>query len=99
MQIAEPHSPRAPEKNLRKLRITGPERATYRQGDPIHVHDGAVLLCTLDPVPVSPCGTEIHVEHYTPPLGDLEESRHLGRLVFLERSAPSLSNASARCRP
>jgi hypothetical protein len=48
------------------------------------VHNGAGLLCTLDPVPVSPSGTEIHVEHFTPPLDDVEESRHLGRLVFLE---------------
>ncbi|MDN8616040.1 hypothetical protein [Variovorax ginsengisoli] len=48
------------------------------------VHDGDLLVCTLDPVPVSPTGSEIRVEHFTPPLSGLEEARHLGRLVFLE---------------
>jgi len=68
----------------RKLRITGPGGATYRLGDPMLVHDGEVLVCTLDPVPVSSTGSEIRVEHFTPSLGGLQEARHLGRLVFLE---------------
>jgi hypothetical protein len=48
------------------------------------VFDGDVLVCTVDPVPVSPSGDEILVEHFTPPMVGLEESRHLGRLIFLE---------------
>ena len=70
--------------NLKKLRITGPGGVEYRLGESMLVHDGAALLCILDPVPLSPAGTEIHIEHFTPPLGDLEERRHLGRLIFLE---------------
>ena len=48
------------------------------------VHDGEALVCTLDPVPVSPSGNEIRIEHFSPPLSGLEEARHLSRLVFLE---------------
>lgn len=48
------------------------------------VLDGEVLVCTVDPVPVSSSGNEIWVEHFTPPLFSLEESRHLSRLIFLE---------------
>ncbi|MDM0076032.1 hypothetical protein QTH90_16625 [Variovorax sp. J2P1-59] len=70
--------------NLKKLRITGPHGVKYKLGDPMLVHDGTELLCTLDPVPVSPSGSEIRVEHFTPSLGEVEEGRHLGRLVFLE---------------
>ncbi|MDM0105374.1 hypothetical protein QTH97_10555 [Variovorax sp. J22R24] len=69
---------------LKKLRITGPAGVNYRLGDPMLVHDGSTLLCTVDPVPVSQSGTEIRVEHFTPSLGEFEQSRHLGRLVFLE---------------
>jgi len=69
---------------LKKFRITAPGGARYRLGDPMLVHDGDLLLCTLDPVPVNDCATAIHVKHFTPPLSDLEEDRHLGRLVFLE---------------
>lgn len=73
-----------PHRTLKKLRITGPGGVMYRVGDPMLVHDGDVLLCTVDPVLVSPLGDEILVEHFTPPLFGLEESRHLGRLIFLE---------------
>ena len=48
------------------------------------VHDDKVLICTLDPVPVSASGHEIHIEHFSPPWVGLEEARHLSRLVFLE---------------
>ncbi|MDM0026111.1 hypothetical protein [Variovorax saccharolyticus] len=77
---------------MKKLRITGPGRADYRLGEPMLVHDGEQLLCTLDPVPVNPSGTEIRVEHFTPSLSGLEETRHLGRLVFLEICAFVVEN-------
>ncbi|MBO9513048.1 MAG: hypothetical protein J7549_02940 [Variovorax sp.] len=49
------------------------------------VHDGERLICTLDRVPVSPAGNEIHIEHPRPSMkGREEEARHLSRLVFLE---------------
>jgi len=69
---------------LRRLRITGPRGVPYCIGDPMLVHDGKVLICTLDPVPVSPLGNEIHIEHFSPPWSGLEDARHLSRLVFLE---------------
>jgi len=71
-------------KTVKKLRITGPGGAAYRLGDPLLVFDEDVLVCTVDPLPVSPSGDEILVEHFTPALMSLEESRHLSRLVFLE---------------
>lgn len=48
------------------------------------VHDGTVLICTLDPVPVSSSGNEIRIEHFSPPWSGLKDARHLSRLVFLE---------------
>lgn len=48
------------------------------------VHDGEILICTLDPVPVSPSGDLIRIEHFSPSASGLEEARHLSRLVFLE---------------
>lgn len=50
----------------------------------MHVHDGEVLVCTLDPVPVSPSGDEIRIEHTSPASNGLSEAHHLSRLVFLE---------------
>lgn len=50
----------------------------------MHVHDGEALICTLDPVPVSPSGNEIRIEHFSPALSGPDEARHLSRLVFLE---------------
>ena len=69
---------------LRRLRITGPRGNPYCLGDPMFVHDGEVLICTLDPVPVSPSGDVICIEHFSPSVSGLEEARHLSRLVFLE---------------
>lgn len=69
---------------LRRLRITGPGGAPYRLGDPMLVHDAKVLICTLDQVPVSPSGDEVRIELLCPSLSELEHSRHLSRLVFLE---------------
>ncbi|MDM0018890.1 hypothetical protein [Variovorax saccharolyticus] len=69
---------------FKKLRITGPGAAPYQLGEPMLVHDANVLLGTLDPVPVSSDGTEIHIEHFEPTRVVREEQRHLGRLVFLE---------------
>jgi hypothetical protein len=34
----------------------------------------------------------IRVEHFSPPLSDVEEKRHLGRLVFLEICAFIVKN-------
>lgn len=48
------------------------------------VFERDVLVCTVDPVPVSPSGDEILIEHFTPSLGGLEESHHPGWLIFLE---------------
>lgn len=48
------------------------------------VFERDVLVCTVDPVPVSPSGDEILIEHFTPSLVGLEESHHLGWLIFLE---------------
>ena len=48
------------------------------------MHDAKVLICALDRVPVSPSGDEVLVELLCPSLSELEDSRHLSRLVFLE---------------
>ncbi|MDN8614315.1 hypothetical protein [Variovorax ginsengisoli] len=69
---------------FKKLRITGPGAAPYQLGQPMHVYDANVLLGTLDPVPVSNGGTEIHIEHFQPTRVVRDEQRHVGRLVFLE---------------
>ncbi|MDM0014397.1 hypothetical protein QTH87_18295 [Variovorax sp. J22P168] len=69
---------------FKKLRITGPGAVPYQLGMPMHVHDANVLLGTLDPVPVSNSGTQIHVQHFVPTRVVREERRHVGRLVFLE---------------
>lgn len=69
---------------FKKLRITGPGAAPYQLGQPMHVYDANVLLGTLDPVPVSNSGTEIHIEHFQPTRVVRDEQRHVGRLVFVE---------------
>lgn len=69
---------------FKKLRITGPGAVPYQLGQPMHVYDANVLLGTLDPVPVSKAGTEIHIEHFRPTRVVRDEQRHVGRLVFLE---------------
>ncbi|RZL86033.1 MAG: hypothetical protein EOP82_31415 [Variovorax sp.] len=56
------------------------------------VYDDCVLLGTLDPVPVRNMGTEIHVEAFTPTRIVREESRHIGRLIFLEVCAFIVEN-------
>jgi len=48
------------------------------------VHDDKVVICTLDPVPVSLSGDEVRIELLCPTWGELEDTRHLSRLVFLE---------------
>ena len=39
-------------------------RREYRRSDPLLVHDGEILICALDRVPVSPCA--IHIEDFSP---------------------------------
>lgn len=56
------------------------------------VFDADEFLCALDPVPLCPAGDEIRVEHFSPPLSDVEAKRHLGRLVFLEICAFVVDN-------
>jgi hypothetical protein len=69
---------------FKKLRITGSDGAAYELGQPMHVHDGELLLAVLDPVPVFKAGTEVHIEHFRPSQVVHDEQRHLGRLIFLE---------------
>ena len=74
----------SPYMTFTKIRITGTNDAFYQLGDPMCVHEGRVLLATLDPVLVLNGGTQIHVEAFTPTQGMLEERRHFGRLIFFE---------------
>jgi hypothetical protein len=70
--------------NLRRLQITGPSGAPYRLGGAMHIHDGEALLGTIDPVPVSSDGSEVHIEHFRPAHVVSDAQIHIGRLIFLE---------------
>ncbi|MBB3178103.1 hypothetical protein [Variovorax sp. Sphag1AA] len=70
--------------NLRRLQITGPSGLPYRLGGIMNVHDGEVLLGTLDPVPVTSDGSEVHIEHFRPANVVRDAQIHIGRLIFLE---------------
>src|SRR5437868_3173181 len=69
---------------VKQIQITGPNGAVYQLGDPMCVHEGSVLLGTLDPVRVLNEGRQIHVEKLTPTKVMLDERRHFGRLIFFE---------------
>lgn len=70
--------------NYQNIRITGPNAGKYELGQPMLVFDGHTLIATLDPVPLLNMGTEIHVEAFTATEAMRGESRHVGRLIFLE---------------
>lgn len=70
--------------NLRRLQITGPSGSPYRLGEAMHIHDGEALLGTLDSVPVSSDGSEVHIEHFRPADAVSDAQIHIGRLIFLE---------------
>lgn len=67
-----------------KLRITGADGTPYEIGQPMRVYDQNTLLATIDPVLLRNAGTEVHLEHFHPTRVVREESRHIGRLIFLE---------------
>ncbi|MEJ8820602.1 hypothetical protein WKW80_00965 [Variovorax humicola] len=48
------------------------------------VYDRDTLLATLEPVPLSKSGTEIHIEAFNPTRLVRQDYRHVGRLIFLE---------------
>lgn len=66
------------------LTITGTDGAPYALGQPLWVYAGSALLARLDPVPLLRNGTELHIEAFDPSRVVREETRHLGRLIFLE---------------
>lgn len=66
------------------LKITGTDGAPYSLGQPLWVFAGNALLARLDPVPLLKNGTELHIEAFDPTRVVREETRHVGRLIFLE---------------
>lgn len=70
-----------------KLRISGADLGTWRLGEPMLVHEGNACIGRIDPVPVSPDGTEVHLEHFDLVANGTELRRGLGTLMLLEVTA------------
>lgn len=78
--------------NSAKLRITGPDSAPYVLGAPMHIHEGATHIATMDPVPVNRVGTEVHLEHFTPIDPVALQKREIGKLLLVEVAAFIIEN-------
>lgn len=70
-----------------KLRISGADGGAWRLGEPMLVHEGQACIGRIDPVPVSPDGTEVHVEHLDLVAGSAELRSGLSTLMLLEVTA------------
>ena len=70
-----------------KLRITGPDSTPYVLGEPMHLHDGDVLVGKLDPVIVADGGTLVHIEHFRAVDTVSHRKREIGKLAMLEMVA------------
>jgi hypothetical protein len=77
---------------LKTLKITGPGQAAYALGAPLLVFDDEQHLGTVDPVPVSADGTEVHIEHFVPT--DIGKERSLGSLILVELAAFLVENCT-----
>ncbi|MGJ7506555.1 hypothetical protein [Variovorax sp. GT1P44] len=66
------------------LTITGPDRARYRLGDPMHLHDGKAHLGFVESVRVRPGGHEVELENFHPFSTPLRRRAQLGRVVLAE---------------
>jgi hypothetical protein len=74
------------------LSMRNPSGEPYSLGQPMHVYDGETLLGILDPLPLQHNGTQVHIEGFAAQAPILKETRHVGRLIFLEVCAFLLAN-------
>lgn len=66
-----------------KLRISGPG-GTYRPGDPILIHDGALFLGTIEPPAVSRDGANVHFGRFSPAPLASDGQRQFAPLMLVE---------------
>jgi hypothetical protein len=69
------------------LRISGPDRAPYELGQPIHVHDGEACLGVIEDVSLRRGGSELHVEHFEATPLVAERKLVVRKLILLELTA------------
>jgi hypothetical protein len=68
-----------------QLKITGPDSTPYVLGAPMYLYDADLRIGVVDPVPVSPDGAEVHVEHFSVAANvPSHHRREIGRLVLFE---------------
>lgn len=78
--------------NSAKLQITGPDATPCVLGGPMWIYEGATLLATMDPVPVNPEGTEVHLEYFTPTDAAAHQKNAIGKLLLFELVAFIVEN-------
>ena len=67
-----------------KLHLTGPGGSPYKLGEPMHVHDGARFLGTVEPIEVGPDRSEVRISRFSsaPSIGSGQ--RNFGPLLLIE---------------